>query len=133
MADGMEMAMEGLAGAGLSFDAIIVRVTEGAREAAVMVAEEFKTRAQENASGRPGPNIVSDTLHGGIHVGEPSLDAFGGWEDTVSTSEDAFYAEWVEGGTSHAPAYPFMQPAHDEVDAASEGVFEMMIEQAVGF
>lgn len=127
MAEGIEVVTVGEREAELAYEAITIRLEAGAREAVELVAGEFTTRAKEHASGRPGPNVITDTLRSGIAPSTPMPDGFGDWEAEVSTSDDAPYAEYVEDGTSHAPAYEFFQPAHDEVEMAVTAYFEAMM------
>lgn len=63
--------------------------------------------AKHNASGRPGPNVITGRLRGSItwHPGEDAISPF------VDIGSNVFYAPFVELGTSRAPAYPFLRPA----------------------
>lgn len=70
-----------------------------------------QTAAKRNASGRPGPNVQTGRLRSSI-AEELSHDAEG-LVERVGT--DVEYAIYVEMGTSHAPAYPFLRPAADSI------------------
>lgn len=65
--------------------------------------------AKKNASGRPGPNVQTGRLRSSIgeelrHDGNELVEVVG---------TDVEYALYVEVGTSHAPAYPYLRPALD--------------------
>lgn len=65
--------------------------------------------AKKNASGRPGPNVQTGRLRSSI-TEELGQD---GDELVERIGTDVSYAIFVEVGTSHAPAYPFLRPALD--------------------
>lgn len=78
------------------------------RELAVR-AIRVETQAKRNASGRPGPNVITGRLRGSITwgLGVDHLGLFA----AIGTNVE--YAPFVELGTSRAPAYPFLVPALD--------------------
>lgn len=63
--------------------------------------------AKRNASGRPGPNVITGRLRGSI-TWRLGRDNIGIYADIGSS---VVYAPFVELGTSRAPAYPFLRPA----------------------
>jgi len=103
-----------------------------------------ETRAKENLSRRshawgtptpasPGgpPAKISGTLHDAVHAEEPHMAA-GGWQVRVGVlpgrtppygkTEAAEYGEYLETGeTRNGEAYPWLQPAFDDV--AHNGTF----------
>lgn len=70
-------------------------------------AIRVETRAKENASGRPGPNVRTGRLRGSI-TWELGRDGQGLYADIGS---NVLYAPYVEHGTSRMPAYPYLRPA----------------------
>jgi hypothetical protein len=70
-------------------------------------AIQVEAAAKHNASGRPGPNVITGRLRGSI-TWRPGEDALGPY---VDIGTNVFYAPFVELGTSRAPAYPFLRPA----------------------
>lgn len=70
-------------------------------------AIRVESQAKMNASGRPGPNVITGRLRGSItwRLGE---DAGGLYADIGTNVE---YAPYVEFPTSRSPGYPFLQPA----------------------
>lgn len=70
-------------------------------------AIQVEAAAKRNASGRPGPNVITGRLRGSI-TWKPGQDALSPY---VDVGTNVFYAPFVELGTSRAPAYPFLRPA----------------------
>jgi HK97 gp10 family phage protein len=70
-------------------------------------AVRVESAAKDNASGRPGPNVITGRLRGSI-TWRLGADAEGLYADIGTNVE---YAPYVEFGTSRAPAYPFLGPA----------------------
>lgn len=68
---------------------------------------QVQRAAKKFASGRPGPNVQTGRLRSSI-TEELTTDA-GELVERIGT--DVEYAPYVELGTSHAPAYPFLRPA----------------------
>ena len=88
-------------------------------------AIQVESAAKINASGRPGPNVITGRLRSSIHwtPGEDGLGQF------VDVGTDVYYARWVEEGHPNrphayrgrdgqvhwvfrpAPAYRFLRPA----------------------
>ncbi len=92
---------------------------DSVRKALTKAAIIVQNQAKINASGRPGPRVVSNTLRGTIHY---KLDAapIPLWAAVVAP---ALYAAPVEFGSSRWPSgvkYPFLYPAleqsHDKID-----------------
>lgn len=71
-------------------------------------AIRVESQAKVNASGRPGPNVVTGLLRSSI-----------GWRLVTGGNPPLFaevyartpYASWVEFGSRTARAYPYMRPA----------------------
>lgn len=70
-------------------------------------AVRVESAAKHNATGRPGPNVITGRLRGSI-TWRLGSDALGLYADVGSA---VLYAPFVELGTSRAPAYPFLRPA----------------------
>jgi HK97 gp10 family phage protein len=73
----------------------------------ILRAIQVEAAAKRNASGRPGPNVITGRLRGSI-TWRPGQDEISPY---VDVGTNVFYAPFVELGTSHAPAYPFLRPA----------------------
>jgi phage gpG-like protein len=73
----------------------------------ILRAIQVEAAAKRNASGRPGPNVITGRLRGSItwKPGEDEISPY------VDVGTNVFYAPFVELGTSRAPAYPFLRPA----------------------
>jgi phage gpG-like protein len=73
----------------------------------ILRAIQVEAAAKRNASGRPGPNVITGRLRGSItwRPGEDEISPY------VDVGTNVFYAPFVELGTSRAPAYPFLRPA----------------------
>lgn len=104
-------------------------VDEAARQGLAELAGELETLAKENASGRPGPNVISGHLRGGIKVA-PIIKVAGHWETQVGPT--MIYSRRVElgfkgtdamGRTYDQPGYPYFIPAYVEVSALALGIF----------
>lgn len=63
--------------------------------------------AKRNATGRPGPKVITGRLRGSItwRLGTSYLGPY------VDIGTAVYYAPFVELGTSRAPEYPFLRPA----------------------
>lgn len=70
-------------------------------------AQRIQSQAVVNASGRPGPNVVTGRLRSSIHWRLVS-DAAGLYALVGTT---VYYARYVEFGTDRSGPYPFLRPA----------------------
>lgn len=70
-------------------------------------AIRVESAAKQNATGRPGPNVITGRLRSSI-TWKADEDSKSPYVDVGSNVE---YAPYVELGTSRAPAYPFLRPA----------------------
>jgi len=106
------------------FDQFKVNMAKGIKEITRQYADVLKDRVVHNASGAPGPEIVTGEYVNSIHVEEGSQSSFGtglGYGDaTVSTNSP--YAARLEYGFVGAdslgriydqPPFPHWQPAVD--------------------
>lgn len=75
----------------------------------VQRAIRVEAAAKQNATGRPGPNVITGRLRASITwaLGEDEISPY------VDIGSNVHYAPFVELGTSRAPAYPFLRPALD--------------------
>ena len=71
------------------------------------VAQQITTSAKRNASGRPGPRVITGRLRSSIDWEVGRLGAV----LVARIGTNVHYAPYVELGTSRAPAYPFLRPA----------------------
>ena len=71
-------------------------------------AIRVQAAAKQNASGRPGPNVITGRLRSSIYW---KLDQGGDRGLRAFIGSDVEYAGYVELGTDRAPAYPFLRPA----------------------
>jgi len=70
-------------------------------------AQSIVVQAKKNASGRPGPRVITNRLRSGI-----DSEQAGSGLDVVSTvGDDVDYSPHVELGTSRMKAYKFLEPA----------------------
>jgi phage gpG-like protein len=72
-------------------------------------AIKVEETAKMNATGRPGPNVITGRLRGSI-TWRLGVDALSMYADIGTNVE---YALYVEMGTSRSQAYPFLVPALD--------------------
>lgn len=68
-------------------------------------AARVESQAKVNASGRPGPNVVTGRLRSSITRSGPMVDGQGLYEDIGS---GVFYGIFLELGTRNMPAYPYL-------------------------
>ena len=64
-------------------------------------AIQVETAAKQNASGRPGPNVITGRLRASIHW-IPGEDEIGQYRD-IGTN--VYYAKWVEEGHANTPHF----------------------------
>lgn len=108
------------------FASALTRVGERAsiasRSALVEIASELEKAAKQNASGRPGPNVVTGTLRRSIKHDPVTPWGLGGWQTKVGPT--AVYGRRIELGFSGAdslgrvykqPPYPYFTPAFHAV------------------
>lgn len=105
-----------------ALDATIVRASVEARAAVAEVAAEVEKLAKQNASGRPGPNVVSGTLRRGIKHGPITPYGVRGWQTQLGPT--AIYSRRIELGFHGADSlgrvynqgpFPYFTPAWNEV------------------
>ena len=70
-------------------------------------AVRVESQAKINATGRPGPNVISNRLRSSI-TWELGNDEIGLYVDVGSNVE---YAEFVEKGTDRSGPFPYLEPA----------------------
>lgn len=70
-------------------------------------AIRVESAAKQNATGRPGPNVITGRLRGSItwRLAKDPISPY------VDIGTAVHYAPFVELGTRNAPAYPFLRPA----------------------
>jgi hypothetical protein len=72
-------------------------------------AIRVESQAKVNASGRPGPNVITDRLRSSITWGGQIYQDEHGLFAVVGSN--VHYARYVELGTDRAPPYPYLRPA----------------------
>ena len=103
---------------GAALERTVARASLEARAAVAEIAGLIEKRAKQNASGRPGPNVITGTLRRGI-IHEP-ITPWGlrGWKTRVGPT--AIYSRRIELGFHGAdrlgrhynqPGYPYFVPA----------------------
>lgn len=101
------------------------RVEDNARARASDVVTkttlDIEGSAKMNATGRPGPNVITGTLRGGIrgYVDPGGL--------TGRVSVQAFYGAYLEFGTVHAPPYPFFFRAVEQHRPAFQAAMRRVV------
>jgi len=98
------------------------RTSIEARAALAEVASELEKVAKRNASGRPGPNVVTGTLRRSITHDPITPWGIGGWQTKVGPT--VIYGRRIElgfkgadslGRVFDAPGYPYFGPAFRQV------------------
>ena len=82
-------------------------------------AVRVESAAKENASGRPGPRVISGRLRGSIRwvPGDAAgkfvvcVQVVASTGAVATVGSDVEYSGYVEQGTSRAQAYPYLKPA----------------------
>lgn len=101
-----------------SVDALIVRMMVATNTGLTEAGHVVEARTKMNASGRPGPNVVSGTLRRSIHVEGPSNYGTDGRKVEIGPS--VIYGRRVELGFTGAdslgrnyatPGFPYLAPA----------------------
>lgn len=102
--------------------ATTARMEAASRSGVVKAAAKLERQAKRNASGRPGPEVVTGTLRRGIRTWPVTRWAIGGWQTQVAPT--VIYSRRVELGFHSSdrlgrhydqPGYPFFSPAFDAV------------------
>lgn len=102
-------------------EAIVNRVRaqgmRAARKALTETAVTIEAQAKRNATGRPGPNVITGNLRRSItHV--PARRAGDGWVARVGVAVTARYGRWVE------PRFPFLAPAARTVAETAGAIWQ---------
>jgi hypothetical protein len=108
------------------FTAALQRVGVAARAAAragvVEAAAEIERQAKMNASGRPGPDVVTGTLRRSISTTAIKPWGLMGWEAGIGPTviygrriELGFHGADSRGRHFDQPGYPYMRPAFQSV------------------
>lgn len=117
----------------LAMDAVRNRVHEGTRAAVVEGGHAVERGAKVNASGRPGPNVITGTLRRGIRTTQAEPWGVHGWQVRVGPTN--VYGRRVElgflgrdaAGRRYLPPfnparYPYFAPAWGSYVPRWEGV-----------
>ena len=111
---------------------------EAVREAIIEVASLLDEKAKENASGRPGPNVISGTLRRGIRQTPAAKTGRGSW--TISVGPTAGYSRRVElgyrgtdslGRTYATSGYPYFVPAYEFVMLNAALIYERKVREVL--
>ena len=124
------------------FVARLQRIGERASiEARVAVAEagrELEKQAKQNASGRPGPNVVTGTLRRSITMAPITPWGLMGWQTSVGPT--VIYARRIELGFHGAdslgrhynqPGYPYMAPAFAALKPRIQAIWRAHMQAAL--
>lgn len=99
-----------------AIDKIIADVDVASQQAVAEGAHALQAQAQRNASGRPGPNVVSGALRSGIVVDGPVRQGLGTFVAWVRSS--VVYGRAIEEGHPRwktGNKFPYLGPAYDFV------------------
>lgn len=103
-------------------DEILKSVDKQNKKLMRCIAVAISRKAKKNASGRPGPEVVTGNLRRSIRAivtkDKCQVRAGGPAGCVPGLGSPVEYAGYVELGTSKAPAYPYLRPA---VEQFSEG------------
>jgi len=97
----------------------------GSRAAVAEAASTLETKAKQNATGRPGPNVVTGTLRRSITHDPITAFGLGGAQTNVGPT--VIYGRRIELGFTGAdsrgrhynqPPYPYFVPAFESTDFA---------------
>ena len=114
------------------------RATVAARAAVAEAAGEIEKQAKLNASGRPGPNVVTGTLRRSIGMTSITPWGVGGWQTTVRPT--AIYARRIELGFRGTDsrgrhydqrAYPYFRPAMEQVGPRIADIYRRHMQAAL--
>jgi len=99
-------------------DEILKDIHKQSKELIRCVAVTISRKAKINASGRPGPEVITGNLRRSIRAivtKDKSQVRAGGPAGCVpGLGSPVEYAGYVELGTSKAPAYPYLRPAVEQ-------------------
>ena len=99
-------------------------VRKAANAGAAVFQKEMRLRAPVRQDERPMGSKQRMPGYLKKHIsrrGKPTAD--GGFEVQIAPLKSAFYARFLELGTSHQGATPFMRPTFDNKTAAAEEAF----------
>jgi hypothetical protein len=108
----------------------VARASIEARAAVVEVASELEKAAKQNASGRPGPNVISGTLRRSLKHDPVEPWGVAGWRTRVGPT--VIYARRIELGFRGVDSlgrlyddfgYPYFEPAFDRVRLTIPAVY----------
>lgn len=112
----IEIEVHGLAAMSHKFTSLRNLIPGWARRQEQRTAEELRQAVIANASGRPGPNVVT-----GGYVDQINIEQIDGHPAVVSRDprtqrlEYGFVGVDARGVTVNAPPYPHWRPAIDEI------------------
>lgn len=112
-----DSAWKGVAEFEAALKATIERADQATRAAVEEGSGEFEKIAKRNASGRPGPNVVTGTLRRGITQGRVTRWGARGWRNQVGPT--VIYSRRVE----LQYGYPFFVPAYHAMTGLARDIF----------
>lgn len=114
------------------------RISVESRAAVVELASAVEAAAKQNASGRPGPNVVTGTLRRGIMTDPVAPWGVGGWQTHVGPT--VIYSRRIElgfrgadsrGRVFNQPPYPYFGPAWNTVAPRAQSIFAAHLQAAL--
>lgn len=124
MGDDITFRWTGIPEFNAALDDLVARVDAASAAGIVKVAHLIEEQAKANASGRPGPNVVSGTLRRSI-VLDPESPVRSGTGWTISVGPSVLYGRRVELGFKGTDSlgrtftgtgkYPYFRPAVESV------------------
>jgi hypothetical protein len=110
MADSLSFEFMGVAEFIAALDVLGEEMSKATRKGLVKSGGKLEARAKQNASGRPGPNVVSGNNRRGIGVVvQPRPWGAHGWE--MQLGPTMIYSRRIELGWHGSMTYPFFGPA----------------------
>jgi hypothetical protein len=97
-----------------AIDGVTADVEAATRSAVAEGAAVIQRQAKQNASGRPGPRVISGALRGGIVVDGPRPDGLGAFVARILST--VRYARAIEEGHPRwktGNKFPYLGPAFD--------------------
>ncbi len=109
---------------------VIARVSAEGRAAVAEAGAEMEKLAKQNASGRPGPNVITGTLRRSIRHSPVVPYGIAGWSTDIGPSvvygrriELGFHGADSRGRPYNQGPFPYMAPAHASVVARLPAIY----------
>ena len=121
-----------------ALDRVATRTSAELRAAAGEMAGELEKQAKLNASGRPGPEVVTGTLRRGITHDPVTPYGVAGWQTKVGPTviysrriELGFHGADSLGRVYNQPGYPYFLPAVKDSQPRLAAIFARHVAAAL--